>query len=302
MKIKKIIWATDGSGEADIALGYTKYIAVLTGAEIIGVHVIPLPTVMLFESLSGDEVEFKKWMTKVENDFSNKFAKIGKELLKSDIKFEGVLLRGNPSDKIREFARRRGGGLIVMDKHGHGILGSILMGSETAKVVYPRGFNGSNALITKGEKGQRKFGFKNILVPIDLSEKCETALLYAMALAEQCAARITAIYALRLDMFAQDIPAGALDIVIKQSVSELGKTVERIKKKYKGSKKLSIKTEVVHGLSPAYTVSNYAEQKGTDLIVIHTHGRTGIKRLILGNVTERIVNHVSCTVLALRPS
>ncbi len=148
----------------------------------------------------------------------------------------------------------------------------------------------------------RKFGFKNILVPIDLSEKCETALLYAMALAEQCAARITAIYALRLDMFAQDIPAGALDIVIKQSVSELGKTVERIKKKYKGSKKLSIKTEVVHGLSPAYTVSNYAEQKGTDLIVIHTHGRTGIKRLILGNVTERIVNHVSCTVLALRPS
>jgi len=43
------------------------------------------------------------------------------------------------------------------------------------------------------------------------------------------------------------------------------------------------------------------EQKGTDLIVIHTHGRTGIKRLILGSVTEKIVNHASCTVLALRP-
>lgn len=299
MKIKKIIWATDGSGEADIALGYAKYIAIIMGAEIIGVHVIPLPTVMLFESLSGDEVEFKKWMTKVENDFSDKFVKIGKELLKSDIKFEGVLLKGNPSDKIREFARRRDGGLIVMGKHGHGILGSILMGSETAKVVKNSDIP---VLITKGKKGQRKFGFKNILVPIDLSEKCETALLYAMALAEQCAARITVIYALRLDIYAHDIPAGALDTVIKQSVSELGGTVERIKKKYKGSKKLSIKTEVVHGLSPAFTVSNYAEQKGTDLIVIHTHGRTGIKRLILGSVTERIVSHASCTVLALRPN
>jgi len=298
MNIKKIIWATDGSGEADVALGYAKYIAGLTGAEIIGVHVIPLPTVMLFESLSGDDIEFTQWMKKVENNFSDKFVKLGKEFSKSNIDFDGVLLKGNPSEKIRELARRRGGELIVMGKHGHGILGSIILGSETAKVVKN---SDMPVLITKGKKGQNKIGFKNILVPIDLSEKCETALLYAMDLAEKCAGRITAIYALSLDMYAQDIPAGALDIIIKQSVSELNKTVERIKKKYKGSKEISIKKEVIHGLSPAFTINNYAEQKNSDLIVIHTHGRTGIKRLILGSVTEKIVNNASCTVLALRP-
>lgn len=298
MKIKKIIWATDGSGEADTAFKYAKYMAGLTGAEIIGVHVIPMPTVMLFESLSGDDVEFKDWLKNVENDFTDKFAKIGKGLLKSDIKFDGVLLKGNPSEKIKELARRRSADLIVMGKHGHGILGSLLLGSETSKVIKS---SPVPILITKAKKGQRKVGFKNILVPIDLSEMSDDALKYAMDLASLCGGRITAIYELRLDMYAQDIPAGALDIVIKQSISELNKTVERVKKKYKGPGDFSIKTEVIHGLSPAYTISSYAERKGTDLIVIHTHGRTGIKRLILGSVTEKIVNHAACTVLALRP-
>lgn len=298
MKINKIIWATDGSGEADIALVYAKYIASLTGAEIIGVHVIPMPTVMLFESLSGDEVEFKGWLRNVENEFSEKFTKIGKRLSKSSIKFDGVLLKGNPSDKIRELVKRKSADLVVMGKHGHGILGSIILGSETAKVVKN---SDVPVLITKGKKGRKKIGFKHILVPIDLSENNEAALLNAMDIAELCTGRITVIFALRLEMYAKDIPAGALDIVIKQSVVELNKAVEQIKKKYKGSKEIDIKTEVIHGLSPGITISSYAEKKGTDIIVIHTHGRTGIKRLILGSVTEKILNHASCTVMALNP-
>ena len=297
MKIKKILWATDGSKEADDALSYAQYMAGLTGAEIIGVHVIPLPTVMLFESLSGDEVEFKGWMTKVENEFAQKFNKIQKRLSKSSIKFEGVLLKGNPSEKLREFARKRDADLIVMGKHGHGILGSLILGSETAKVVK---VTDKPVLITKGKKG-RKPSYKNILVPFDLSHKCLTALHTAMDIANASSGRITVIYALRLDMYAQDVPAGALNIVIKQSISELAKEVDRIVKKYKGPKDMKIKTEVVHGLSVASTISTYAYEKGTDLIVIHTHGRTGINRLILGSVTEKVIHNATCSVLVLNP-
>ena len=297
MKLKKILWATDGSKEADNALSYAKYLAGLTGAEIIGAHVVPLPTVMLFESLSGDEVEFKDWMTKVEDDFTKRYDKAEKDLAKSGIKFEGVLLRGNPSEKLREFARKRNIDLIVMGKHGHGIIGSLILGSETAKVVK---ITDKPVLITKAKKG-RKPSYKNILVPYDLSHKCVTALHTALDIANACSGRITVIYALRLDMYAQDVPAGALNIVIKQSVAELSKEVERIVKKYKGTKGIKIKTEVVHGLSPASTISTYAEEKGSDLIVIHTHGRSGIKRLIMGSVTEKVVNYARCSVLALNP-
>ncbi len=297
MKIKKILWATDGSSEADDALSNAKYMAELTGAEIIGAHVIPLPTVLLFESLS-DDVEFKDWIIKVEDEFTKKFAKIQKQLSKSDIKFEGVLLKGKPSEKLREFARKRNADLIVMGKHGHGLIGSLLLGSETTKVVKA---SDKPVLITKAKKGRKKLSYKNILVPFDLAHKCHTALHTAMDIASASSGQITVIYALRLDMYAQDVPAGALNIVIKQSVSDLAKEVDRMVKEYKGPKDIKIKTEVVHGLSVASTISTYAEEKGTDIIVIHTHGRTGIKRVILGSVTDKVVNNATCTVLALNP-
>ena len=223
--------------------------------------------------------------------------KIQKTLSNSNIKFEGVLLKGRPSEKLREFARKRNVDLIVMGKHGHGLIGSLLLGSETSKVVKA---SDKPVLITKAKKG-RKPSYKNILVPFDLSHNCHTALHTAMDLANACAGRITVIYALRLDMYAQDVPAGALNIVIKQSISELAKEVERIVKEYKGSKDIKIKTEVVHGLSVASTISTYAEDKETELIVIHTHGRTGIKRVILGSVTDKVVNNATCSVLALNP-
>lgn len=298
MKIKKILWATDGSKEADNALLNAKYVAELTGAEIIGAHVIPMPTVMLFESLSGDEVEFKDWMVKVEDDFTKKFTTVEKDLAKSNIKFDGVLLRGNPSEKLREFARKRNADLIVMGKHGHGIIGSLILGSETAKVVK---VTEKPVLITKAKAGDGKISYKNILVPYDLSHKCQTALHNAMDIANATSGRITVIYALRLDMYAQDVPAGALNIVIEQSISELAKEVDQIIKKYKGPKDMKINTEVVHGLSVASTISTYAEEKGTDLIVIHTHGKTGINRLLLGSVTEKVIHNATCSVFAINP-
>jgi nucleotide-binding universal stress UspA family protein len=118
-------------------------------------------------------------------------------------------------------------------------------------------------------------------------------------------AGVTAVYALRLDMYAQDIPASALDIVIKQSAKELRDRTDGIKAKYDSSHGASvkggIKTEVIHGLSPAISVANYAARNNADLIVINTHARTGLKRLVLGSVTERMVQESPCSVLSLRP-
>ena len=62
-----------------------------------------------------------------------------------------------------------------------------------------------------------------------------------------------------------------------------------------------METEVIHGMSEAVTISQYAEKHNIDLIVIHTHGRAGITRFLLGSVTERVVSSAQCSVLAMRP-
>jgi nucleotide-binding universal stress UspA family protein len=58
---------------------------------------------------------------------------------------------------------------------------------------------------------------------------------------------------------------------------------------------------VLTGVSPALTVTDFAEENGFDLIAITTHGRKGLERFILGSETEKIIREARCPVLALKP-
>lgn len=302
MKIKKILWATDGSAEAEFALKFAKYLAAMAKAEIIGVHVIPLPVQLLFQELREEDAKFSEWQSRAEKKVTSRFGTIKKNLEKDGIKFEGVILKGIPNEQICEFSDHRKADIVIMGKHGHGLIETMLIGSETVKVLQNSHIP---VFVAKGAETVKKAEFKNILVPVDMCHDTESALHMAMDLSLLTGCSITAIYALRLDMYAQDMPAGALDIVIKQSVSELEKRVATSKEKFQSASKTKlkkeIKTEVIHGLSPAVSISNYARKNKMDLIVINTHGRTGISRLVLGSVTERLIPESPCSVLALKP-
>jgi nucleotide-binding universal stress UspA family protein len=300
MKIKKIIWATDGSQESEKALDYAKYIAGKSGAEIVGVHVVPMPVQVLFDNMSESKAEIRKWRLRIENNAAKKFDEVKEELQKTGIKFDGVILKGVPSDKIKEFAQRRKADLIVMGKHGHGFFESMIAGSETVKVL-----KSSHVPVLSVKSTNKKSEFKNILVPIDMSEQSDSALTYALSIAQLTGAKITVIFVLRLDMYAQDLPAGALERVIEQSIKSLKKRASQLKKRFESkrgaSKNIKMETEVIHGMSEAVTISQYAAKNNIDLIVIHTHGRTGISRFLLGSVTERVISAAQCSVIAMRP-
>lgn len=59
-------------------------------------------------------------------------------------------------------------------------------------------------------------------------------------------------------------------------------------------------TVVLHDRSASRAICRYAETIGADLIVISTHGRTGLRHLLIGSVAERVVRHASVPVLTLR--
>ena len=58
---------------------------------------------------------------------------------------------------------------------------------------------------------------------------------------------------------------------------------------------------VVEGGNPFEKIIEAAENHRIDLIVLATHGRTGVKRLLIGNVAEKVVRHSSCPVLTVKP-
>ena len=299
--MRKIICATDGSKEAERALGYAKYLAIKSGAEIIGVHVVPLPVQLLYDNLEDSKVHLKNRRLDLESRVVDTFEEVSKSLQKSGVQFEGILLKGKPSDKIREFAKKRNADLIVLGKHGHGFFENMIAGSETIKVLKSSHIP---VLAVKNENYKTKVQFKNILVPIDLSECSDSAITYALNLAEVTGASIKVIHILRLDMYAQDLPAGALELVIEQTEKALNKKVTKIKTAFerkKNNSSIKLTNEVIHGMSEAVTISRYAEKNKVDLVVLHTHGRSGISRFLLGSVTERVLSHSKCSVLAIRP-
>ncbi len=300
--MKKILWATDGSKEAERALNYAEYMATKAEASILGVHVIPLPVQLLYENLEDSKEHLNSRRAVIENAVADRFEEVTEKLKKSGIKFEGVILKGKPSDKIREFAKKKKADLIVLGKHGHGFIESMLAGSETIKIL-----KGSHipVLAIKDESKKRSTRFRNILVPIDLTECSDTAVSYALSLAQITDAKIRVIYVLRLDMYAQDLPVSALQMVIDEAKKDLIQRVAKTKKAYErkknSSKDIKVATEVIHGMSEAVTISNYARKNNIDLIAIHTHGRSGITKFLLGSVTERVLSSSKCSVLAMKP-
>ncbi|HXG30820.1 MAG TPA: universal stress protein, partial [Thermodesulfobacteriota bacterium] len=168
-------------------------------------------------------------------------------------------------------------------------------------------------LAVKDGDGKDPVEIHRILVPIDISEELDSALNYAMDLAERINAAIAVVYILRLEAYAYEIPSSVLaedlmsvlEYLIGLASDRLSKRVEEIRLKRaavnEGVAGLEIRTEVIHGINPAVSLVDYASSNGIDLIVINTHGRKGVRRLFLGSVTEKVIQESHCPVLAIKP-
>lgn len=142
---------------------------------------------------------------------------------------------------------------------------------------------------------------RHILVPVDFSEASADALAYAVSLARQFNAKITLLHAIEPLPYPIDMtyaPMGYAPVgrgfPIEPTMSRLDELAARAV-----SPKMLADT-VVH-IGRAYDIiTTTAKEIGADLIVIATHGNTGLKHALLGSTTERVVRHATCPVLVVR--
>ena len=296
-EIKRVLWATDGSKVSEEALRYAVLFAENFGSDIIGIHVIPKPEKLLFKS------EFHDWTVKVEENLKSELSSVAKKLQDKGISFKGMVSKGVPGVEILECARRENADLIVLGKSGLGLLDRLLVGSTTLRVLRE---SEMPVLAVKKTDGQGDIKIGKILVPVEISDMVNSALIFAIELARKFKSKITVLYVFRLDVYTYDVPASTLviDDLIKFSSHELAKRVEEVTQMRSGSKYetgIEIDTRVIQAINPAIAISDYAVSNEIDLIVINTHGRKGITRLILGSVTEKVIQESTCAVLALKP-
>ncbi|WP_407934042.1 universal stress protein [Halocatena halophila] len=137
--------------------------------------------------------------------------------------------------------------------------------------------------------------YESILIPYDGSDGAATILHHAGELAHWAGATVQVLYVADTTRDSVTVIKGnTVDALAERGetvVSEAGDTLDSLGVEYS--------TDVVQG-NPAPTIAEYAERYGYDLVVLPTHGRTGLSRYLIGSTTEKVVRLSSVPVLTAR--
>ena len=139
---------------------------------------------------------------------------------------------------------------------------------------------------------------RSILVPIDFSPASEKALAYAVPLAKLCGAKLTLLHVLE-PVATPDFAAFPLamdnDRAMRASRVQLQRVASDLQLRNLAEKFLVRNGRAFNEITSA------ARTLKMDLIVISTHGRTGLKHVLMGSTAEKVVQHAPCPVLVVRP-
>lgn len=144
-----------------------------------------------------------------------------------------------------------------------------------------------------------RFRMKKILVPLDFSEPSHQALRYAKSFAEQFGASLTLVHVVEPMLYPAEfgyVPVGPGDLDQKR-LDDLHKRIQKVAADLRAT--VPVDGFVRLGRSWKEIVDT-AKAGDSDLIIISTHGYTGLKHALLGSVAEKIVRHAPCPVLVVR--
>ena len=145
--------------------------------------------------------------------------------------------------------------------------------------------------------------YKKILVPLDGSKLAECALPHVENMVKAGAVgEVTLLNVVNVYIPGRaEIPGiadmnGVRESLVAESVKYLADVKARL-----DSEGICVKTESLEGNRPADAISEYAQKQGMDMIVIATHGYTGLKKLMLGSVALEVLHESHVPVLLIRP-
>ncbi|GAB3418021.1 universal stress protein [Haloparvum alkalitolerans] len=140
--------------------------------------------------------------------------------------------------------------------------------------------------------------YERVLVPTDGSPEGERAVAHALELAAAHGADVHALYVINTASYAgmpMETSWEGVDDLLRADAKAAVNTVGELGDSFD----VDVTTAVVEG-SPSREIIRYAEDEGCDVVVMGTHGRGGIDRLLLGSVAEKVVRGSSVPVLTVR--
>ncbi|MFB6171302.1 MAG: universal stress protein [Haloarculaceae archaeon] len=204
-----------------------------------------------------------------------------------------AVLQGEPDRTIVDYAADRDVDLVVLPTHGRRGIERILLGSTTERVVR----RSTVPVLTLRPGTEPGYPYRDVLVPTDGSDCAAAALAVGADLATAAGATlhllsVVDVASLGIDV-RTDLQADALEERATEVVGEAAKTATDAGVE-------SVTEAVESGASIHGTVEAYVAAHGVDVVVLGTHGRTGVDRYLLGSVAEKLVRTSPVPVLTVR--
>ncbi len=143
--------------------------------------------------------------------------------------------------------------------------------------------------------------WKSICCPIDFSDASRAAMETAIDLARRFGATLTLLHAYPVPGYTfPDGSVVASPRMLQELADQAAKHVAEWKRQAEQMGAPTVVAETLVG-EPAAEILSYARDRGIDLLVLGTHGRTGLEHALMGSIAERVVRRARCPVLTVHP-
>ncbi len=281
--MKKILVATDFSERSDRAVRRAGLLAQEQGAHLSLLHVVDDDRPQRL--VASEAAAARELLAQT----------IGTVL--HDVRGEAEVALGDPFDRIAKHARDTGVDLIVMGAHRRQLLKNIFVGTSIERVIRE---NAAPVLMVNSDAAEP---YRRALVATDLSEQSAHALQVARALGILPRSRAVVVHAFEVVAASKLAFAGVAADKIESHVAQETAVARAELAKFLADLELgepSFELRVRRGRAAGVILEAVADT-AADVVVMGTHGRTGVHKLLLGSVTSEIVCSLDRDVLVVPP-
>jgi len=305
MIYKKMLVPLDGSELAEAVLPYTRELASRLGVDAIYLHVSS-PEEHAFTGMHRSYIQ--NVANTVKGQLEEMQQKTGSGTRRIEV--QGDLVVGDAAEEILDYTERNDIDFILIATHGYSGIKRWALGSVADKVL--RTSKVPVWLVRSPvpeEIVYDRWPHRTILVPLDGSKLAESLLPHAEALSRLHSGREIEVVLIRVfepPFITADYPEGSMRLSWEEHVERITNHFKKIAAQYlTGVERqlknagINVRSEVLMG-QPADEIIDYASKNPLNLIVMATHGRSGVTRWAYGSVADRVLHGVPNPVFLVR--
>ncbi|MFC4359738.1 universal stress protein [Halobium salinum] len=290
---RTIVLATDGSDCADRAADWAFAVASTTGATV---HVLSVVDTRSYTAgLDDDTPTPESEGGRLEARANGVVEGTIRDHADADVETVAAVEHGVPDRTVNEYAGAHDADLVVAGTHGWTGLNRFLIGSTAERIVRTAELP---VLTVKERETPVPGAVDRVLLPVDRERGAEPAVAHALDFATTFDATLHVLSVVEAGVLSSGMAEPSLYDVLDAVEADARAVVDDVAERATAAG-VDSETTVTVG-DPRVAINDYVAEHGVDLVVMGTHGRTGLSRYLLGSVAERVVRTADVPVVTVR--